>query len=127
MFSWGLAIGGKKEIREWLINNGYKELGIFVYALHLKDDARNWLLKHYPHLMALINAVEENKQALQWLQKHEFEALYHVAKAALHHNESKKWLEVKQLKELLFVAQQIAMVKEQIDMEHNDVHKISKS
>lgn len=126
LFAWGVAIGGDTSIRSWLIEHGYKELGLFVYALHLKQDARDWLLKNQPHLMALINAVEDNKAALNWLEQHDYTALKHLALAALEEERSINWLQQNGQKELLFVAQQIGNVKTQIEMSHNDVHKISR-
>ncbi|MFT6846207.1 MAG: hypothetical protein ACJAUV_002412 [Flavobacteriales bacterium] len=126
LFSWGLAIKGDIKFRDWLIKNGYKELGLFVYGLHLKDEAREWLLKNAPHLMALLNAVEENPQALKWLKINKYDALFHVAEAALEKQESIQWLNNMKLKELLFVAQQIGVVKNQIATEHNETYKISR-
>ena len=47
LVAWGEAISGNSEIRDWLMKNGYPELGVFVFALHLKPDARQWLIKKY--------------------------------------------------------------------------------
>lgn len=54
----GEAISGNVRERPQLASrNGYPELGIFVFALHLKADARKWLMEHgHPHLMAVIQA-----------------------------------------------------------------------
>ncbi len=42
------------EIRDWLIKNGYKELGLFTFALRNMDDARMWLVENgSPHLLEL--------------------------------------------------------------------------
>lgn len=126
LFSWGLAIGGDKKIRDWLLKSQYKELGVFVYALNLKDDARAWLLKNHPELMALINAVEENKHALLWLKNHGYEAMYYLALASLEKPEGIQWLNKHEMKELLFVAQQIDVIKHNIEVNNSDPFKISK-
>lgn len=126
LFSWGLAIGGDKKIRDWLLKSEYKELGVFVFALNLKDDARTWLLQNSPHLMAVINAVEENDKALFWLKNHGFEALHYLALASLEKEEGIKWLNKHGMKELLFVAQQIDIVKHNIEVNNGDPFKISK-
>ena len=87
--AWGEAISGNREIRDWLIKNGYRELGLFTYALRNKDDARDWLMKNgYPHLMALINGIEGNQGALKWLEKNNFNILRHMALAGDSHEES---------------------------------------
>ena len=39
LVAWGEAISGNGEIRDWLIKNGYPELGLFTFALRNKDDA----------------------------------------------------------------------------------------
>ena len=52
LVAWAEAIKGNKEINNWLLKNGYKELGIFVHALHNDEESRNWLMKNkYPHLI----------------------------------------------------------------------------
>ena len=59
LIAWKQAIAGDKRIRNWLTENGYKELGIFCYALKNDFKAKDWLFKNgYPHLLALINAAE---------------------------------------------------------------------
>ena len=40
LLAWGEAISGHVGLRDWLIRNGYPELGIFTFALRNKDDAR---------------------------------------------------------------------------------------
>jgi hypothetical protein len=59
LLAWGEAISGHAELREWLIKNGYPELGIFTYALRNKADARKWLMDNgHPHLMAVRGALK---------------------------------------------------------------------
>ena len=97
LLAWGEAIGGNKEIRDWLAKNGYPELYTFVFALNLKDDAREWLMKNkYPHLLALIQGVERNKKALEWLKINGFETLHHIALAGDGNQESFRWLKLHQ-------------------------------
>ena len=46
---------------------------MFVYALNLKDDARTWLMENgYAHLLAMINGVEGNQDAIHWLRHQQF-------------------------------------------------------
>ncbi|MFZ5554379.1 MAG: hypothetical protein ACOZCO_14770 [Bacteroidota bacterium] len=127
LLAWGEAISGNTKIRDWLISNGYKELGIFCFALRNKEDARKWLLENgFPHLMALINAVEENKSALMWLKNYKFEILEHMARIAGYgEEESYHWLVNKGHKELAVIARKIEKVKDDIEADNNDPHKMS--
>ncbi|MEN8927474.1 MAG: hypothetical protein ABF242_06585 [Flavobacteriales bacterium] len=127
LLAWGEAISGNREIRDWLGKNGYPELYTFVFALYLKEDARNWLMKNnYPHLLAMIQGVERNKKALAWLQKNEFEVLYHMALAGDGEEASLKWL-VKKHRDFAHIAMKIKKVKDGIQDDHDDPHKMSRS
>lgn len=124
LVAWGEAISGNKEIREWLIKNGYPELGLFVFALNNKDDARDWLIKNkHPHLMALINGIESNTQALMWLEKHNFPILKHMALAGDGDKEALNWLLKNGHREFAMLARKMEQVKMQIDNDNSDVHK----
>ena len=37
LLAWGEAISGNREIRDWLMQNGYPELALTCHALHLDD------------------------------------------------------------------------------------------
>ncbi|NQX90707.1 MAG: hypothetical protein HRT74_00930 [Flavobacteriales bacterium] len=126
ILAWGEAISGNEEIRDWLIKNGYPELGLFSFALRNKQDARDWLLKNkFPHLMALINATEGLVEARKWLQQHNFHLLLLIALAA--DNDDAALEELKKLgqKEWAIIALKIRSVKNRIERENNDIHKIS--
>ncbi len=125
ILAWGEAISGNSEIRDWLGKNGYPELYTFVFALNLKETAREWLMKNkYPHLMALIQGVERNEKALNWLQKNGFDTLYHIAKAGDGESSSLVWLKINQ-RDFAHLALKIKERKDQIQMDHDDVHKMS--
>lgn len=125
ILAWGEAIGGNKEIRDWLAKNGYPELYTFVFALNLKQDARDWLMKNkYPHLIALIQGVERNEKALKWLKQNKFEILYHIALAGDGDTHSLNWLKKNQ-RDFAHLALKIKERKDQIQLDHDDVHKIS--
>ncbi len=124
IIGWGEAIGGNDKLRDYFLQSeDYKELGMFCYAIRLKDDAREWLMKNgYAHLMAMINGVEGNKEALHWLEKSGFQVLKHIALAGDGDPNSTEWLR-KNHKEFAIVAQRINTVKQEIEDNHNDVHK----
>ena len=125
LLGWAEAISGNKALLEWFLESpDYKELGMFVYALHLKEDARQWLMKNgYAHLMAMINGVERNKEALHWLEKSGFHTLRHVALSGDGNEESLKWLMDNGHAEFAMISKRIEAVKNEIEDNHNDVHK----
>jgi len=126
IMAWGEAISGNKELRQWLIQNGYPELGLFVFALHNKDEARNWLLQNrHEHLMALINGAEGNPNALVWLKKFGFDVLEKMARGADNEDGAITWLVSNGYGEMAGVSIRIRNVKNQIEADNNDVHKIS--
>ena len=125
ILAWGEAIGGNKKIRDWLGKNGYPELYTFVFALHLKEDAREWLQKNgYPHLLALIQGVERNKSAIVWLKENRFTILFHMALAADGEKSSQMWLQTN-ARDFAHIARKIEITKDLIQLDHDDVHKIS--
>ena len=119
LLAWGEAISGNAGLRDWLIKNGYPELGIFTFALRLKKDAREWLLKNgHPHLLALITGVEGDAGALKWLADHGMHTIFHMARAGDGEKDSMKWLLDHGQKELAVIAMKIHRVKRGIDDQH---------
>jgi len=125
LVAWAEAISGNSEIRDWLIKNGYKELGLFTFALRNMDDARMWLMENgFPHLLALINGIEGNMQALQWLEANGYKTLSIIAHAADGKEGPKNWL-LKNDKTLAMLALKMEYIKDEIERDNNDAHKIS--
>ncbi|MBZ0205687.1 MAG: hypothetical protein K8H89_05145 [Flavobacteriales bacterium] len=126
LIAWGEAISGNARIRDWLIKNGYPELGIFVFALHLKADARKWLMeKGHPHLMAVIRGIEDDDKALEWLEAHGMLVLRKVAEAG-GSEEAFQWLLRNGHRDLAMLGLKMWSVKMQIEDDHNDPHKFSR-
>ena len=125
LVAWGEAISGNGKIRDWLMKNGYPELGLFTFALRNKDEAKIWLLENnFPHLLALINGIEGNPQALQWMDENGFKKLKLMAMTADHSEEAGKIL-ANSDKLLLMLALKMGSVKDAIEIDNNDVHKMS--
>jgi hypothetical protein len=125
LLAWAEAIKGNVEIRDWLIKNGYPELGIFAAALRNKDDAREWLFKNkFPHLLAVINGAEGNEEAVEWLKNHQFKILAKIAQAGDGDIEAFKWLNKE---DVIFakIAREIRIVKAEINDNNWDYHKMS--
>lgn len=126
IIAWGEAITGNKVIKEWLMANGYPELGVFVHALHNQDEAREWLMNNgFPHLVALINGAEGNPNAALWLKKHGFDILQKMAHAGDNNEEALMWLVNNNYPDMAAIAQRIRLVKNEIEAGNNDMHKIS--
>jgi hypothetical protein len=126
IIAWAEAIDGNVAIRDWLMANGYPELGLFVFALHLKKDARQWLMDNgFPHLMATIECTEGREQACQWLQKYDLILLEKVARAADNDEHSAQWLMDRNFQDMLRLAVRIRKLKNEIQSRHDDMHFIS--
>lgn len=125
LLAWAEAIKGNTEIRDWLIKNGYPELGVFTFALRNKKDARDWLIENkFPHLMALINGAEGNEEAVIWLEKHGFHMLAKVAMAGDRENDV--FAELRMADSLFAkIAREIMIVKTQIEEDNWDYHRMS--
>lgn len=125
LVAWGEAISGNEEIREWLMTNGYPELGIFCYALNNDEKSRQWLMdNNFPHLMAVINGIERNQEALIWLGVHKFYILRNIALAADGFEKNMKWLR-EQHPAFAMLASKMAVVKLKIDDKNYDPHRLN--
>ena len=122
----GEAISGNKEIRDWLTENGYPELGVFVFGLRNKDDANKWLFdNNFRHFAATIAGSKGNKEAVEWLFKTQMDVLARVAATGDGDEESFNWLLKNNHREMAMIGKKIEAVNLEIDFDNNDVHKIS--
>jgi hypothetical protein len=127
ILAWAEAIGGNKEIRDWLLKNGYPELGIFTFALRNKQEARDWLMDNgHPHLLAMIEGSEGKEQALKWLEGYGFTLLAHVARVADGDETSFQWLLHRDHRDFAMVGKKMEQVKDEVQWDNDDWHKISK-
>jgi hypothetical protein len=123
LIAWGEAISGNAGIRDWLTKNGYPELGVFVFALHLKPDARKWLMDNgHPHLMAVIRGIEGDDKALEWLEQHGLVALRKMAECG-GDDDAFQWLLREGYRELAMLGLKMWSVKMKIEDDHQDPHK----
>ncbi len=125
LVGWAEAIAGNQKLRDWFMESeDFKELGIFVHALLLKQSARDWLMENgYAHLMAMLNAVEGSEEALHWLEKAGFDVLKHVALSGDGSDTAFEWLKIKGHEEFAMISLNIRRVKAEIDENHEDPHK----
>lgn len=126
LVAWGEAILGNAALRDWLIKNGYPELGIFTFALRNKRDARAWLMKNgHAHLMAVITGIEGDKVALEWLERNGMTVLKHVALAGDGQEEDLQWLVSNGHRELAVVGNRMYQVKRKMDEDYGDYHRMA--
>jgi hypothetical protein len=122
LVAWAESISGNEQIRDWLMKNGYPELGLFRFALFFDKKSCQWLMKNAPHLMATINAIEGKKPALNWLKRNNFHLLVRLAKASDNDKDQMKWL-MKNDPLFAAIAARIKLVKDEIEEANNDVHR----
>ena len=126
LLAWGEAICGNRPLLDWLMKNGYQELGMTCHAIRLVDSARDWLMSNgHPHLMALVNGAEGNKNAIVWLHQYGYTYLADIALGADNDDDAIQRLIAAEQREWAGVALKIRSVKNQIEERHNDVHSIS--
>ena len=75
--------------------------------------------------LALIQGVERNKKALEWLKKNEFEVLWRMALAGDGDEDSLTWLLLKH-RDFAHLAIKIKKVKDGIQDDNDDPHRISR-
>ena len=125
LVAWGEAISGNAKIRDFLMKNGYEELGIFTYALRNEYKAQQWLIKNgYPHLAALIKAAEGDHKALKWLHDYKFDKLKFMALAIQGVKKAMDWLKQND-KFAAQLAHKMLLVKDHIEECNNSVHQIN--
>lgn len=125
LVAWGEAISGKKEFMNVLSDMNFKELVVFCHALKNDSKSRKWLMdKGYPHLMALIHGAEGSEDALKWLETHGFTILKHMAMAIDGDKFSMQYF-IQNHKVLAVLTQRMKFVKDRIEDDNQDPHKIS--
>jgi hypothetical protein len=69
LLAFGEAIDGQKTFLDWLMKNGYPELGALATAVRGSEEAFLWLMKNgYPDLAALDSAIDGREKAYHWLK-----------------------------------------------------------
>lgn len=124
LLAWGEAVDGNVEIRNWLLKNGYPELGLFRAALLWDEKARQWYYDNDHHeLIAMIKAVESDKNALSWLRHEGQDVLADMALVGDNNEEAYHRLLGKGHKILALVAKKINVLKNGLDDDRKDPHK----
>ncbi|MEZ4721797.1 MAG: hypothetical protein R2813_07990 [Flavobacteriales bacterium] len=126
LLAWGECISGNDKITQWLMKNGFPELGLFRYALRNEERSREWLMTNgFPHLHAMISAIEGRKDALEWLERHGFELIKEMALIGDGDEGAMLRLNREETKVFAGIAKKMQFVKDEIEDENNDWHKYS--
>lgn len=119
------AIGGNDKIYEWLYKNGYPELSAFSSSIRANEEAYDWLMKRgFPQLAAFSYAIYGDKKAWLWLKKYHFDLLLKLGDASFANQEAIAWFNARKLQVFLIIAKKIKEVKENINRDNEDYHKI---
>lgn len=123
ILAWGEAVSGNSKIRDWLGQNGYKELNLFCFALNNVDAPREWLMKNgFPHLAAMINGGEGNEDAITWLENQNLPILAKMALAIDNDIPAMQWL-INNHRDFAILAAKMQTVKNNIEERNGDMHK----
>ncbi len=124
LLAWGESISGNEKITEWLLKNGYTELGLCYYAVRNEDRSREWLMKNgFPHIMAMIHGAEGSEKALEWLEKNGYETLRDMALIGDGDTDAFEKLLKKDYKVFAMVAKKIESIKDEIEVNKSDFHR----
>ena len=127
LVAWGEAISGNRELRDWLLGNGFPELGLFVHAMHNQQSAREWLQQEgFPELMALCCGTEGDARAVQWLLNHGHITLANMARAADNDDDAMRILMEEPDRIWAALALKLRSIKNGIEERHNDWHSFNK-
>ena len=127
LVAWGEAISGNRELRDWLLGNGFPELGLFVHAMHNQHSAREWLQQEgFPELMALCCGTEGDARAVQWLLNHGHITLANMARAADNDDDAMRILMEEPDRIWATLALKMRSIKNGIEERHNDWHSFNK-
>ena len=127
LVAWGEAISGNRELRDWLLGNGFPELGLFVHAMHNQQSAREWLQQEgFPELMALCCGTEGDARAVQWLPNHGHITLANMARAADNDDDAMRILMEEPDRIWATLALKMRSIKNGIEERHNDWHSFNK-
>lgn len=119
-----LAVQGNVEPLEWLLNNGYPELGAFANAIRNDKMALQWLFSNgYPDLAALTKAIEDDYNAYIWLKKFKKDFYIILADAVQPKDYAIKYLHEHKLEVFLRLCVIIKAVKDQQANDAWDYHK----
>lgn len=107
---------------DWLMKNGYPELGALSHAIRGSEEALGWLMKNrFFHLAALDGAIDQDQKAYKWLHDHGHLFLIVFADACHGSKNAVDWFKKNELVAFLTIA---GKIKEWRDGQTFDYHKL---
>ena len=111
------------EFFEWLMRNGYPELGALSRTIQGDTKAKDWLMEHgFPHLAAIDSVVDKEEKAEEWLLKNHFEVNLAFAKAINRDDDATLWLEKNDLQVFIVIADKIHKYLEDKYLNFHKIH-----
>ncbi|MBN2236297.1 MAG: hypothetical protein JW729_01985 [Bacteroidales bacterium] len=115
------AVGGNEDFFEWLMKNGYPELGVLSKSIRGGEVSNQWLMEHqFPQFAAFDAAIHRDLKAILWLKKYHFTFLIRLADASRGSQLAINWFLSRDLKVFVMLA---AKIKSFVDHQTFDVHK----
>ena len=123
LLAFGETFSENEGLLNWLLQNGYPELGALSSAIRGSEEAYLWLIKNgFRELAALDSAIDDNKQAYEWLNinKHFFLAV--ISDACHNEAEAIAWLVKNDLQVFLNIAAKIRFFRDNQTFDHHKIH-----
>ena len=115
----------KDKFYQWLFKHGYPELSALTSSIKGNAEAFDWLIKrNFPQYAAFSNAVDGDEKAWVWLKENKYDLLFILAEASIGKKEAMEWLLKNQLQVFAVIAKRIIDIKNQLDFDYEDYHKI---
>ena len=125
LLAWGEAISGNEKFVKFLLQNGYKELGIFCYALRSHTPSQIWLRDNgFFHLLALIYGSEGKEEASEWLHRNGFLKLKYMARAIHGDQVAQSWL-IANEKILASITRKMEVIKDNEEYHNSNINTIN--
>ncbi len=124
LLAFGESLKKNKKFFQWLMENGFPELGALSAAINSDSEALKWLLKSkFPEFGVLSNAIDGEENAFLWLKKHNCDFLLRFALACRKDDKAIKWFVANDLKLFIQFIQMIHVILQQQIDDSADVHR----
>lgn len=128
LLAFGESVRGNRRFTDFLMKNGFPELGALSGAINSDTEALQWLLDNgYPEFGVLSNAIDGEDHAIAWLEKYHCDFLSLFAAACRQEKEAMNWFVANDLQLFIGLIRIIQDVLLFQSWDSSDVHKLRKS
>ena len=125
LLAFGESLKLDRKFTDFLIKNGFPELGALSSAINADTDALQWLLDNgYPEFAVLSNAIDNEDAAIAWLEKYNCDFLSKFAAACRKEDEAVKWFVANNLHIYIRLIKIIQEILLRQALASDDVHKL---